>query len=726
MVSTRRKVCVTLALAFLVAAAGNGNVFAAGSKEFSFALISDVHVPGYGFSIGAALDEASLSPMHNQKRIDQFVAECRTLSPRPSMVMNVGDTGDCGWTPLLKLYQKRMGALVSDGIPVYTVVGNHDLDYAGITRDDLAEVYDPLGPALIGRGGTRYSFEYGGCHFAVLNNRPISGLIRLNPEDIEWLRRDLEKVRKDTRVLLFMHANMPESDTHRVVELLQPFKRPIIFHGHSHSDAVTAWGGVPVVVTGSLYGGTPEAGSYRVVTVTPDRISVRTRDFADAAVTFGPERVIAPSASAPRLTVVSPKAEATPAGKLEIVVEAKPAAPGTLEYSVSGISKWAEATGGNGRWTANAALPTIPGRYFLAIRFKGANGGVALAHREFTVAGEAVRVAWDRNLGSAVQGVPAVWRDLVIVPTMSGTVHALRLADGKEVWRMNAGAQISGRVSVEGDRVIFGAGREVYACDAATGKQRWRTRVEGSIVQGPIVSAGSVYAPAGDRHLYSLDAGSGKINWDHPVNLPIIMEPAAAGNQVYFTTMEGIIRALDAATGREVWNVQISSPDDIYTTAAFWTPAVIGETVYVGKTVARDDEHTLLALSAADGQKRWSRPMRTWPAHIVPSPDGKRLYAAFSGDGKRGIQCFSATNGDSLGIFATGVTMSGGIASGNSILARDDDDICCAEASSGAVRWTYRLSTGPQGSLYGPTAFAVSGNLAVSGTMDGRVIALRW
>lgn len=70
--------------------------------------------------------------------------------------------------------------------------------------------------------------------------------------------------------------------------------------------------------------------------------------------------------------------------------------------------------------------------------------------------------------------------------------------------------------------------------------------------------------------------------------------------------------------------------------------------------------------------------------------------------------------------------MHGGVVSGDAVFARDEDDICCADAASGAVRWTYRTSTGPQGSYYGPNAFAVKDNQAIVGTMDGLVMVLSW
>ena len=215
MIISRRQIAIII-VAICISAGWSGCTFDAEMKEFTFVHFSDVHVPAYGFAIGLSLTEENLLPMHNQQRIQQCVKECLAMKPRPAFVINSGDTGDVGWIPLLKLYQKLMQPLVSAGIPVYTVVGNHDLDYAGIGRDDLAEIFDPLGPALIGCHGTRYSFDYGDCHFVFLNNRPMCGLIRLSPMELEWLRSDLEKVDKDKRVLVFLHADMTGEDTYHL------------------------------------------------------------------------------------------------------------------------------------------------------------------------------------------------------------------------------------------------------------------------------------------------------------------------------------------------------------------------------------------------------------------------------------------------------------------------------------------------------------------------------
>ena len=699
-----------------------GSVFAVETTRFTFVTISDIHIPDYGFSIGQPLDEASLLPLHNQQNIKKMVRECLVMDPKPSFVINCGDTVDNGWTPLLTLYRKLMQPLVAAGMPVYTVVGNHDLDYAGIAAQDLAEIFEPLGPASIGRHGTRYSFDYHGCHFVILNDRPISGLIRLNPEDISWFRHDLKAVKKDTRILLFMHADLPVEDTHHIVELLQPFRYPVIFQGHAHEESIGKWGGVPVVVTGSLYGGNPKAGSYRIVTVSPDRITVRTRDFADPEGAFGPETAIEFPPPGPNVRIIEPREGASRSGNLAITVATDAQSSGVMEYSIPGFAKWTPMTLSDGKWRASATLPDVPGRYLLTIQFKGQNGAVTLAHRTFIITGEAVREAWSRDLGSAVQGAPVIWHDSVIVPSIEGGVYALRLKDGATVWRCPAdGGQIVGRMAIEGDRVFYGAGRSIYALDAKTGKPLWRTIVEGTVIAGLTVQDGKLFAPAGEHALVCLDIRDGKQLWSYPMRLPIIMEATAANGRVFFGAMDGFVRALDAATGKAVWENRISAPEDNYTTAPFWPPAALGDNVVISKLQSDKDNMNIMALPMSDGARAWSRQISGAPLRPVANLEHDKLFALFP----RGLQCMNSADGDSLWSRTVGVGMYAGIAVRDRLFFRDGERLCCVDASTGEARWIYKTSTGPQGSYYGPGAFAVTDSLVVVGTMDGRVMALK-
>ncbi|MDY7009416.1 MAG: PQQ-binding-like beta-propeller repeat protein [Planctomycetota bacterium] len=90
------------------------------------------------------------------------------------------------------------------------------------------------------------------------------------------------------------------------------------------------------------------------------------------------------------------------------------------------------------------------------------------------------------------------------------------------------------------------------------------------------------------------------------------------------------------------------------------------------------------------------------------------------------MQCFSVEDG-SASWKRPGVGMAAAIPSGNDLLVRDGNrSLYCLDAATGNVKWTYLTSVGPQGSLYGASAMTVKGNLAVVGTMDGYIFALKW
>jgi len=697
-------------------------------EVFSFVIISDVHIPHYGFSIGQPLDEESLMSMRNPKRLRQFVDECLSLKPRPDFVINCGDTGDVGWLTLLRLYRKIVQPLPDAGIPVYTVVGNHDLDYAGAGARDLAEIFDPLGPALIGKSGTRYSFDHKGCHFVFINNRPISGLIRLNPKELAWLRNDLSTVEKNTPVLLFLHANMRIDDTHRLVEILQRFDRAVIFQGHLHSAGTDTWGGLPVILTGSLYGGSPEAGSYRLVTVKPDGIAMRTRDFAKPAGTFEPEEFVPFPTARPEIDVTEPVDESVVGDTVAITVKTAPSTPGTVEYSIPGFCDWTPLTQADGRWEVKAAAPGSPGRYFLALRFTGADSTVVLSHRTVRVPGERVREVWSVNPGSAVMGGPVIVNDLAIVPTVEGGIFAFRLEDGSRVWHRTVDfGQILGRLAVHDGTVFFGAGRTVAACDAASGELKWRTELEGTIVAGITAAGNRLLVPSGEGGICCLDARSGEVLWSYSVRLPAIMEPETDGERVYFGAMDGRVRALDVTTGSELWSVQWSSPEDSYVTAPFWPPVVVGGSIVICKAPADSADRNLAAFSAKDGTILWSRRLAARRMRLALDPEGKHIFADYAGAGRRGIQCLSAADGSPVWSQTEGTGMNAAVVTPRSLIVRDEMNVSCLDPATGAVRWTYRTNTGPQGTLYGPGAMAAAGDgLAVIGTMDGKVITLGW
>jgi len=124
-------------------------------------------------------------------------------------------------------------------------------------------------------------------------------------------------------------------------------------------------------------------------------------------------------------------------------------------------------------------------------------------------------------------------------------------------------------------RVFFGSAADdsFRALDAATGRERWRLRLDGPVRLPPAGRKGKVYVACDDGYLYSVDAATGKVVWrfrggpqdrwvlgnGRLINLwPARGGPVVADGEVYFGAgiwpfLGVFLHALDAETGRVVW-----------------------------------------------------------------------------------------------------------------------------------------------------------------------------
>jgi hypothetical protein len=146
----------------------------------------------------------------------------------------------------LSVYHRYRELTGSLGMPVWHVVGNHDIDYdAGSNRhgrDTFRGVF----------GANRYSFEYGDVLFIVLDNIDYQGLNEerrpryrgyLGDEQIRWVRNLLAETPKDRLVVLAMHIplfawggeteNVNTADRAQLLGLFEG-RRAVAVTGHLH------------------------------------------------------------------------------------------------------------------------------------------------------------------------------------------------------------------------------------------------------------------------------------------------------------------------------------------------------------------------------------------------------------------------------------------------------------------------------------------------------------
>lgn len=142
---------------------------------------------------------------------------------------------------------------------------------------------------------------------------------------------------------------------------------------------------------------------------------------------------------------------------------------------------------------------------------------------------------------------------------------------------------------------------DVYALRMSDGRVLWKRQIEGSVITQPIVSNGRVYVNAyvgqdGPAYIYALQANDGSILWRRTSGGFMYVTPGEDGSTLYVAAQDGI-DALLSSDGSTLWHfTTIGSGSDV--------PVVVDGVVYA--TSSSDSEPgTLDALDASTGRLLW-------------------------------------------------------------------------------------------------------------------------
>lgn len=166
----------------------------------------------------------------------------------------------------------------------------------------------------------------------------------------------------------------------------------------------------------------------------------------------------------------------------------------------------------------------------------------------------------------------AVTKDTVFAATLNGTVHALKLSDGKPLWEYRAEDAIEGAVVYADGRLLMTDSRDIlYVLDAATGKLLWRFQrptPEFFTIKGgghPVVDHDVVFNGFADGTLAALQLDTGELLWsvnlgaDLPeftdIDLPVIL----AGDTIYASSYAGGLYAINPLDGSVKWRMSLEA-----------------------------------------------------------------------------------------------------------------------------------------------------------------------
>jgi outer membrane protein assembly factor BamB len=174
------------------------------------------------------------------------------------------------------------------------------------------------------------------------------------------------------------------------------------------------------------------------------------------------------------------------------------------------------------------------------------------------------RIFSDQIAGGAYyQSKPTAVNGMVYFGTPVRFVYAVDAETGKEIWKYELGASISGAPTYYNGKIYVGqqGGEEEFYClDALSGEQIWTQRT-GWDWGSANASDGIVFVPCIDGYVMAMDAENGNMLWRQRFTKSVCSEPAVEKNQVFFGCWDNYLKAYDTRTGKLNWQFQGGGTD---------------------------------------------------------------------------------------------------------------------------------------------------------------------
>jgi len=186
---------------------------------------------------------------------------------------------------------------------------------------------------------------------------------------------------------------------------------------------------------------------------------------------------------------------------------------------------------------------------------------------EFKASASLVR-QWDANVGSggSYEFSPATDGQAVYAASHDGKVAKLDLANGRELWRIEAGQALSAGVGVGEGLVLVGTRKgELLAFKAADGAVAWKASLSGELLVPPVAAGGVVAARSNDGKIALFEANDGKQRWANSRSLPALTlreqgHLTLSGGALYAGNAGGKLNALSLVNGAPLWETNIALP----------------------------------------------------------------------------------------------------------------------------------------------------------------------
>jgi outer membrane protein assembly factor BamB len=247
-------------------------------------------------------------------------------------------------------------------------------------------------------------------------------------------------------------------------------------------------------------------------------------------------------------------------------------------------------------------------------------GTVSHTNESSSILKPPLRAVWNYNAMAGISGSPIVRDSVVLVGTLQGELHAIRLSDGEGLGYSMLESAIVGTPVWDGAfaYAACGLGNESLVCiSLRDGQRRWTARL-GPIESSPLMIGSFLYVVTLDGSLVALKKEDATEVWRYDYaakesRKPVRSSPASDGEVVIVGTDGGDLFAVERITGRLKWKIQLG--------ASIFAPLVISNGICFAGTL----EGRFAAVDARTGSIRWTY------------ETGSRIYAAAAASDNRVI-----------------------------------------------------------------------------------------
>ncbi|MDR3118461.1 MAG: PQQ-binding-like beta-propeller repeat protein [Mediterranea sp.] len=476
---------------------------AIGTAQFRFALITDLHI---------TKTEPAVEDL--QKAVSQINA-----TGNLDFVLVTGDITEEGDRESLK----KAKAILDQLKPSYHIIpGNHETTWSESGMTAFGDIF----------GSERFRFEHKGFLFLGFNTGPFIRMAdgHVAPQDISWLKEELESYGKEKPVVIVTHYPLNEDvdNWYDVTGAIRPYNIRVVVGGHYHDNRQYSYDGIPGILNRSTLRGKDAAGGYSIYDITSDSIIVYEHNIGAE-----PRRWASLSLAKKYYGEKGPVDKYPDFSVNKEYPQVKPA--------------WLVQTGA-GIYSSPA---TLDGKVY-AGDDTGCLTCYALADG---------KKLWSFKAGHRIVGTPAAGKNVVVFGSADKNIYGLDATTGKQLWKVAAAEPVLGAVTISGDTAYIGASDHTFrAIHIRTGNVVWAYgQVKGYIVTKPLVEGNKVIFGAWDNTLYALDKQTGKEIWKWTGGLtrmhfsPASVWPVAAHGKVFITDPQRALTAINIETGETIY-----------------------------------------------------------------------------------------------------------------------------------------------------------------------------